>query len=180
MENVEERRHNYYIKKRFQRNFILQFCILVIVGSLISGAIIYGMSSSAVTTTFENSKLTIKSAADYILPSVILSGAVVVLLIGIATIFITLFTSHKIAGPLYRIEKDVGEIASGNLKVRFNLRSSDEVKPLAASLDNMAQILNSRISAVKRACDELESKLGTPEAKNKVKDLRSELEKFYT
>jgi len=180
------RRRNYYIKKEFQRNFILKFCALVIIGSLISGVIIYVMSSSTVTTTFINSRLTIKSTADFILPSVLLSGVVVIVVIGLSTILITLFTSHKIAGPLYRIEKDVQEITAGNLKMRFNLRQGDEIRPLAASLDTMAQAIRSRIADAKDAEGELESILNKtkgalPEdVKNAAGRIRTALSIFNT
>ena len=66
----QNRRRNYFIKKRFQTNFIIKFCALVAIGSIISGTIIYLMSRAALTTTFENSRLAIKSTADYILPAV--------------------------------------------------------------------------------------------------------------
>jgi len=112
---MENRRHNYFIKKEFQRNFIIKFCTLVVIGAALSGGIIYTLSKSTVTTTFENSRLMIKSTADFILPSVLLASAVVIAVIGLATIAITLFTSHRIAGPLYRLEKDVEEVAAGNL-----------------------------------------------------------------
>ena len=159
MEKLRNRRRNYYIDKKFQRNFILKFCALVIIGSLISGGIIYWMSKTTVTTTFENSRLVIKTTADFILPAVLLSGAIVILLIGFATIVITLFTSHRIAGPLYRLEKDVNEITLGNLKIVFNLRHGDEIKPLAASLNAMAQSLRERLVRIKTLINELDSAL---------------------
>ena len=119
MGDYENRRKNYYIKKEFQRNFILKFCLVVLIGSGLSGAIIYLMSTATVTTSFENLRLVIKSTADYILPAVFLSSVIVIIITGAATIFITLFTSHKIAGPLYRIEQDIRklprEISSRNL-----------------------------------------------------------------
>jgi len=175
------RRKNYYIKKRFQRNFILKFCTLVVIGSLISGAIIYGMSRATVTTTFENSRLTIKSTADYILPSVLLSGAIVIVVLGLAAIAITLFTSHRIAGPLYRIEKDVDKVASGNLNTKFDLRAGDEIKPLALGLDKMTQAIRARIAKIKSIVDELDGadQVGQ-DAKNKVKKLKDEIKKFET
>lgn len=188
MEKFNNRRRDYYIKKEFQRSFILRFCGLVIIGALISAAIVYYMSMSTVTTTFENSRLTIKSTADYILPAVLLSGAVVIIVIGLATVFMTLFTSHKIAGPLYRMEKDIGEVASGNLQVKFNLRTNDELKALAVSLDVMTHNLRKNIEAAKDSFLGLESvirksekdgnKIITPEAMNKMEQIRSALEKF--
>lgn len=179
-----ERRKNYFIKKEFQRNFILKFCGLVILASLISGAIIYAVSRSTVTTTFENSRLSIRSTADYILPTLLLTSIVVVALIGVATIVVTLFTSHRIAGPLYRIEKDVEEIAAGNLTMRFRLRTGDEIKALAVSLDVMAHNLREHIATIKQSSDALAAALergaGRDEVAGILARLRADIGKFRT
>ena len=178
--NIPDRRKNYYIKKKFQRNFILKFLILVAAGVFMSGAIIYLMSRGALTTTFDNSRLAIRSAADYILPTVLLSGAAVMIIVGFAVIIMTLFASHKIAGPLYRIGKDIDELASGNLHVRFVLRGGDEINELAGKLDEMAGSLRSRAAAIKKAFIVLESssKDAPPETKKSIQDLRDAISKF--
>lgn len=181
MENFKNRRRNYYIDKEFQTIFILKFCSLIAIGSIISGLIIYAMSRATVTTTFENSRLTIKSTADFILPAVLLSGAVVIVLIGLATIIMTLFISHRIAGPLYRLDKDVQEITAGNLRVVFRLRAGDELKPLVKSMNDMTDALRARITEAKKGLEELESCSGLPsETKEKVGKLKESLGKFAT
>lgn len=174
------RRKNYYIKKKFQRNFILKFFALLLLGAFISGAIIYFMSRGALTTTFDNSRLAIRSTADYILPSVLLSGIAVMIIIGFAAIIMTLLTSHKIAGPLYHIGKDIDEVTSGNLNVRFRLRGGDEIKELAYKLDNMSQSLSLRAGAIKKALIDLEnsSKDASPEIKKSIRDLKEAVSKF--
>jgi len=184
MENAENRRKNYYIKKDFQRNFILKFCALAGIGSAMSGAIIYAMSLSTVTTTFENSKLVIKSTADFILPSVLLSSFVFIILVGVASIAITLFTSHRIAGPLYRMEKDIREIAAGNLRQEFALRVGDEIRPMAEALNEMSGFLKDRLSIMKVLIADLETYersagLGLPpDIKKKIEALKAEADKL--
>lgn len=183
MDNLN-RRKNYYINREFQGKFILKFCLLILAGSLISGAIIYGMSRATVTTAFVNSKLTIKSTADFILPAVLLSSAVVILMIGIATIAITLFTSHRIAGPLYRIEKDINEIASGNLKITLSLRHGDEIKPIATSLNVMVGSLKEKIQAIRENLIQLENEIdrspgpASENIKNRIKSAKDAINKF--
>ena len=178
--NIPDRRKNYYIKKKFQRNFVLKFLILVVAGALISGAMIYFMSMSTLTTTFDNSRLAIRSTADYILPSVLLSSVAVMIIVGFAAIVMTLFASHKIAGPLYHIGKDIDELRSGNLNVRFVLRGGDEIKELACKLDSMAQSLKSKAAAINAALVLLEasSKDASPETKKNIQDLREAISKF--
>lgn len=186
----KNRRRNYYIKKEFQRNFILKFCALVIIAAVIFGAIVYFTSRTTVTTTFYNSRLTIKNTAEYILPTLLLGSAVVIVSIGIATVFITLFTSHRIAGPLYRMEKDVAEVTDGNLSKKFNLRAGDELKPLAVSLDVMTYSLRGKVNSIKNAVSELENLLreygasknetALKEAILKIEEINRILDKFKT
>jgi len=177
--NFPDRRRQYFIARQFQSRFILKFCLLVIIGSLISGAIIYFMSKNTVTTAFDNSRLTIKSTADFILPAVLLGSAVVIVLIGLATVWVTLFTSHRIAGPLYRMEKDVEEVAAGNLKKKFFLRNNDELKKLAVSLDVMTENLRLNISSIKEMLVKLENKIPA-ESRQEWENLKQMVNKFTT
>jgi len=179
-EHAKNRRRNYFIKKKFQTSFILKFCLLILMGSLLSGAIVYFMSKSTLTTTFENSRLVIKNTGEYILPAVFLSSMIVIVAIGIAAILVTLFTSHRIAGPLYRMEKDINEIVSGNLSKPFSLRKADEIKPLAESLEHMREILSNDIAAVKERLPELEKSVNTEEGKKKIEEIKRVLIKYIT
>jgi len=177
-QGIENRRRNYFIKQKFQRDFMLKFFIVIIIGVIISGAIIYSMSKSTVTTSFEKSRLRVKSTADFIMPAVLLSSVAVILFAGLATIIITLFTSHRIAGPLYRMEKDMEQVASGDLTVRIRLRHTDEIKALAVSMDVMVQSLRAHIQAISKAVTELESIAESPQAKEKINELKDVLLKL--
>jgi len=178
--DFKNRRRNYFIKKKFQSFFIIKFCILVILGAVLSGIIVYKMSSSTVTTSFENSRLKIKSTAEYILPAVVLSSTIVVVTIGLATIVVTLFTSHRIAGPLYRIEKDLEQLSSGNLTVRFRVREGDEIKALAVGLDSMSQKLRADMDSIKHSVDEMAKSTDAAVIKRDLETLQGELKKFAT
>ncbi len=59
----------------------------------------------------------------------------VVFVIGVASIFIT----HKVAGPLYRFERNVKAISEGDLSVKFNIRHGDDLKELADDLTVMTE-----------------------------------------
>jgi len=177
--NSTNRRKNYFIKKKFQANFIIKFCILVAASSLISGSIIYAVSVNTVTTAFVNSRLTIKSTADFILPAVLLSSAAVMVIIGLAAIGVTLFTSHRIAGPLYRLEKDIEEVASGNLNLKFSLRESDELKAMASSLNKLVDSLRSNMALIKDSVIELDKK-ASGDLRPMIEKIKQATDKFKT
>jgi len=172
------RRKKYFINKEFQIKFIVKFCILVIIGAVISGLFIYFMATSTLTTAFENSRLVIKSTADYILPSVLLASSVMIVIVGIAAILVTLFASHKIAGPLFRMEKEIKEIAQGNLNIDFHLRKNDQLKKLAMSLQEMTNSLKKDMKYISDTLESLDQESSLNNIKSKTKNLQSFLKKY--
>lgn len=176
--NFTENRKIKFAKTRFQKKFILHFCFLVIIGSLFFGALVYLMSMSTVSTAFQNSRLTIKTTADFILPSLLLSSLIVIVFTGIATIMITQFVSNHIAGPIYRLQKDIIRFAEGNLKVYFHIRKKDELQELAVALNQMAKTLRSDIIQIKHLVNQLSAEHLPEIAKEKCAELRKTLSKF--
>jgi len=138
------------VKMQFQRDFILKFCGIIICGALILAGIVYALSATSTTTVFENSRLVIKSTADFLLPLLLLSGLVAIVTAGILTIVFTLIISHRIAGPLYRLEKDIAEVNNGNLSMEIRVRKDDELQDLAKSLNQMLKIISNTVSVVNK------------------------------
>lgn len=186
---LENRRRTYYIKKEFQRAFIIKFCLLVILGALVSGAVIYLVSRGTATTVFENSRISIKSTADFILPAVLLASAVTAVFVGIATVIVTLYASHRIAGPLYRIEKDLERVMAGDLDVKFHLRKNDQLVPLASLIERLTGRLKEDVREMKQVNAELAALLAQAQEKSadgrlaetarRLKELQERLSRFH-
>lgn len=92
--------------------------------------------------------------------------------------------SHKIAGPMYRIERSADAIRGGDLSVNFKIRKSDEMKEASSALDGMVESLNSDFKKMKRSCRDLkdgissaERGLGREDAA-KLKDIVSGIDKI--
>lgn len=155
MDRQKNRRKNYFIKREFQSKFILRFCALVVLGSIISAVFLYQFSRGTVTTTFVNSRLSIVSTADYILPALFGSSLLTIVLISIATAVVVMYLSHRIAGPLFKIERSVEEIGAGDLTVKIKLRSTDEIAKMADCFNELTKNLNSRLLELKLKSDDL-------------------------
>jgi len=155
--NSQNRRRNYFINKKFQTRFILKFCILVLLTALISAFVIYHFSSRSVTTVFENSRLTIRPSTEFIMPGLILSSLISVVLVGIATIIVVLSISHKIAGPLYKLEDSLEKMAKGDVSFNISFRKGDEAKRLAEVFNTASRGINNLIGNVKTESAHLDS-----------------------
>ena len=73
--------------------------------------------------------------------------------------FLGIYLSHKIAGPIYRIEKSLGTMASGDFSSRIKLRKGDEMVSLADAVnkltDSLVQSITTERSHLNNALEEL-------------------------
>jgi methyl-accepting chemotaxis protein len=140
-----ERRRNYFIEKSFQARFMLKFCILVVFAGLLTIAALYIIGMRSTTVSIVSSRVVVKSTADFLLPVLIQTFLVVMVLVGTATILVTLFVSHQIAGPLYRLKKAMEQLSEGDFKVEIKLRKADQLKELADTFNTMVKKLKAKL-----------------------------------
>lgn len=82
--------------------------------------------------------------------------AVVILLV----CFLSIFVSHKIAGPVYRLEESAKIISSGDFSRRIKLRSGDELQELADAFNTMTDSLDKIVGEDKRMMQHLNTIIG--------------------
>ena len=61
--------------------------------------------------------------------------------------FLGIYLSHKIAGPIYRIEKSLGTMAAGDLSSRIKLRKGDEMVSLADAVNKLTDSIVQSVTA---------------------------------
>ncbi len=71
------------------------------------------------------------------------------LLIGLPPIVILLFVwgivlTHRLIGPLNRLENDLREISEGNYSVRLKLRKDDDLRPIADTINKIIDKLEKK------------------------------------
>ncbi|MDD5680173.1 MAG: methyl-accepting chemotaxis protein [Candidatus Omnitrophica bacterium] len=147
---MENRRKNYFIKKEFQTKFIMKFCVLVTLTAIISAFLVYLFLSHSVTTVFENSRIMIKPSTEFIMPGLILSSLISIVLVSVATIIVVLFISHRIAGPLYKLEDSLERMGEGDISFDISFRKGDEARVLSEVFNKSRRRLNGMISAIKK------------------------------
>jgi len=139
------RRKRFYIQRMFQAKFILAFLMLVIIGSIISGIIFYTKANTYLGYQYGMAHLKLQKTGEILQPALFVSYGIGIVLIGIATIFLTIFISHKVAGPLYRFERSAEEIGKGNLTLVTRIRETDQAKDLADALSRMTNELRTKL-----------------------------------
>jgi methyl-accepting chemotaxis protein len=175
------------IDRKFQTNFIINFCSLVAVGGLITVGILYLFTMNTSTVSIVNSRVVAKTTADFLLPLLVQTVAVVMVIIGLATVAVTLLVSHKIAGPLYRLKKVLNSLGDGDFSEGFRIRRKDQLQDVADVFNTMIVKLRLRLRTIEKDVRDIKDK-----AKNiseddivehkklilkELKDIFSEMEK---
>ena len=180
-------RRIYFIEKKFQTEFILKFCGLVAAGALLTIGILYFLASKSTTVTIVDSRVLVRSTSDFLLPILIQTVFIVMLLVGLATVVITLFVSHKISGPLYHFKKTMEELEKGDFSADFRIRCLDQLQSLAETFNAMIGKTRKQINLTKKNFSLLKEKLDNlsenefPEHKKivlaELKNIAKELER---
>lgn len=146
--NSKFKRRQYFINRKFQTGFMLKFFAVLFSGAVLSVMVTLLTTQETLTSSFEGSRLVIEKTSLAILPSVIFTNLITSLVVGIVAVVVILLVSHKIAGPMYRFEKDIEEISQGDLRKQIKTREGDQFSSVAINLNQMVSNLNGKISEV--------------------------------
>ncbi len=141
------KRKKYIIKKGLQFRFVGIVFALALLASAVTGYTVFAtgwtLLGEKLTNVYPQGRLiAIFRTTNMALARNLLFTSPFIFLLGF------LF-SHRIAGPVYRIEKTIYEISRGNLGLRIKLRKGDELWDLADIINDMTQNLDSSIGSNK-------------------------------
>jgi nitrate/nitrite-specific signal transduction histidine kinase len=74
-----------------------------------------------------------------------------IMLVIIQIVLLTIFFSHKVAGPVFRFEKACHSMIQGVYTNKINLRKGDEMQNLSLLLNEVCEVTNKRFSELKKA-----------------------------
>ena len=114
---AKKRRRRYLVNKRLQFSFFLEWMILPIVFIF---AFLYYSRFNPV-------------------------ALVVCIVVVIVLSWRALILSHRLAGPVYRLEKDLQDIAKGNFSIRIKFRKKDELKSIAEGINRILDEMEKRL-----------------------------------
>ena len=146
-------RTNYVIKGKFQLKYITATLIIMLLASTITGVTIYQtgwpLMEERLEKVYPQYKLSpiMKTIRRSLISNLILMTPLLIIL--------SIFLSHKIAGPIYRLETDIEELSKGNLRKRVRLRKGDELKTIANQINNLASVIDRTIGESKFTAREI-------------------------
>ncbi len=143
------------VKHAFNRRLILRIWLILMTLVLVSGVAFYLLAQKRLAEEYFSAHSQIRTTMEMLLPWMI-----IVYVLGIlVTFFLTLFYTRKLAGPVLRFQRELGQLAAGDYQVQINLRRGDELKELASRINDIAAGTAERFSRLKEAREKMRREL---------------------
>ena len=155
-------RKNYFIAKDMQSRFAGTILLLALLVAVITACNIYVLGSFFVernaTQAQQNDAWALihDFIRDYWPRLVVLVFVNVIILFMVSIIY-----SHQTAGPAYKLEKSIKRIVDGDLTFQVSLRRNDNLKELAAALNELLDKFRTTLTKAKSLTDDISKKLGS-------------------
>ncbi len=143
------------VLRSFKLKFGLKLCLLTIAGVLAVTLSLYFLTSRSLGESYGSAIYTIYNLKINIFTLMFASfySVFILAVVTAAIAVIAMLFSHKIAGPIYRIEKNLDVISSGDLTLNTRFRGNDQLVALADEINGMVRSLN---HIVRTSADALE------------------------
>ncbi|MCE5333666.1 MAG: methyl-accepting chemotaxis protein [Desulfobacteraceae bacterium] len=171
------RRRIVYIHREYQRSFIVRFSLVAVAAMTIASILLYVLSRESITATYQFHHLALRSTAEAILRPLLITNAVVLACFVLATVFVTVYVSHKVGGPLWHFGRSLKSIGEGDLQVQIRLRKKDQLKDFADQINEMTRNLNAKASEVQNQVTKLRMKAQTLDVQ--MPGLKEDIEKLH-
>lgn len=154
------------VETGFKLRFMLVFCLITLTAVSIASLLFYFLTYRELSHDYGEAFFTLQSVKRAIFPLLFASIQSIALLtvVFIAIAVLSLFFSHKIAGPLYRFEKGMEAVGSGDLTCVVRLRAGDQFRQLEKTMNTSINSMNQRVKGMNDVllrCKTIEERLKT-------------------
>ncbi len=142
------RRRKYINDTKLQMKFVSSFVIVCILSSILTSVVFNYLALIKLESLMWSTHINIKSTDELLRPLFININIINLLFVAALLIVTGLWLIRKITGPLYRMQKDIRKIATGDLSAGMTLRQKDELKDIAYELNIMIKSIRDRFAAI--------------------------------
>ena len=151
------KRKTYLVSKRFQLKYVGQILLLMFLTAALCSYVIYYttmmMMGEKLANVYPQGRLI------SIVKLVNLRIFVSILLVSPLVVMIGIFLSHRIAGPIFRIERFLENMAAGDFSARLVLRQKDELKSLAEGINGVNESIRVNVVSQRDRMNKLTAEL---------------------
>lgn len=129
----------------FQSRFIFKFALAMMLSMVASIVLFNYLAINALESLKWKMIIYEKSIAEVVMPYMLFISALAVLFTALLLFVASRFLRRDMVGVIYRLNKDMEDVAKGNYRLRIGLRKADPFKDTANELDKVVTSLRGRL-----------------------------------
>lgn len=153
------KRRNYFIKKELQGRHVFIYFFMIVVGSVLFSLLFSMISANTLSISYDNYNLQVGTTPKILITRFFAAEWLFILLGGLMVAVLAIFLSHRVAGPLFKLERSVNGMISGNFSSIIYLRRKDEGQELAEKLNQLNAMLSAKIMEMRHLNKRMEQHL---------------------
>lgn len=122
-------------ERGYRFRFVLRLCLAFTAGAVVLYGIFYLVLSRPLTGDYAGVFHALRNLSVFLRPVIAVAVLVYVLLVCGATGALCVYGLHKVAGPLYRMERVMEEYRAGAPTRPVSFRAGDQIEPLAQAFN---------------------------------------------
>lgn len=181
------RRRQYLVSAKFQLKYTGLILLLMFATAALSSYVVYYTSMLLMGEKLGN--VYPQGQLVHIIKTVNFRLLISLLFVTPLVVMIGIYLSHKIAGPIFRMERFLKDMAGGNFSSRIVLRKGDELTGLAGGINKVCESMcmsvrdeKSRLSKILNDAVALRSKttdnIGLERLESEIIELSKQLDKY--
>ncbi len=122
-------------ERGYRFRFVLKLCLAFAAGAAVLYGILYFVLSRPLTGDYAGVFHALRNLSVFLRPVIATAVLVYVLLVCGITGALCVYGLHKVAGPLYRMERVLEEYRAGSPTRTVSFRAGDQIEPLAQAFN---------------------------------------------
>ena len=142
-------RKHYLILPSYQMRLVGFLILVMFVGTLVHGFFLYRITARTVEEGFFSAHNRLRSTWEILRPAILVTNGLSFLLISLSLLMVTIFTSHRLIGPIFKIASRVRSLAKGRFDLEpVRLRKGDEGQVLSEAVNELQAEMKTRFQAL--------------------------------
>ncbi len=174
----KQTRKHYLILPSYQIRLVAFMSLVVFFGSILHGFFLYRITSKNIQDGFLSAHNRLRSTWEILKPAIIVTNSLSFLLITVFLLILTVFISHRLIGPMFKVAGHIKKISAGKFShSSLRLRDGDEGQVLCEAVNELQDKYRQRfikLRKLKAAVDGNE--LDKSQISAQIGDILSEIE----
>ncbi|HNX75000.1 MAG TPA: hypothetical protein PLM07_05440 [Candidatus Rifleibacterium sp.] len=174
----KQSRKHYLILPSYQIRLVAFMSLVIFLGSILHGFFLYRITSKNIQEGFLSAHNRLRSTWEILKPAIIVTNGLSFMLMSIMLFILTVFISHRLIGPMFKVAGQLKKISAGKLQESaLRLRDGDEGQVLCEAVNELQDKYRQRFIKLRQLRSSLDA--GKPDAeqlKKTVDEILNEIE----